>query len=209
MERGWLRKNPASGLRPPKETHLPTLPFSKEEWEKILWAIDLFTSRGRYGESKRKRLRAFLLTLQHTGLRIRDVVCLRTDAVEGGKIFLYSQKTGVPVRLPLRPECLEALDQIKTPGMQYFFWTGNGKPKTAVWHWQRALGILFGLAGVKDGHAHRFRDTFAVGLLQNGVPLEHVAILLGNSVRIAEKHYAPWVQSRQEKLEEAVKRTWD
>jgi len=49
--------------------------------------------------------------------------------------------------------------------------------------------------GVKfaKGHAHRFRDTFAVELLLAGVPLERVSILLGHtSVKITEKHYAPW-----------------
>jgi len=58
-------------------------------------------------------------------------------------------------------------------------------------------------------HAHRFRDTFAVGLLLNGVPLETVAILLGNTVKIAERHYAPWIKARQENLERLVKASWE
>jgi integrase len=65
--------------------------------------------------------------------------------------------------------------------------------------------------GVKfaEGHAHRFRDTFAVELLLAGVPLERVSILLGHtSVKITEKHYAPWVRERQEQAEADVKRTW-
>ena len=38
-----------------------------------------------------------------------------------------------------------------------------------------------------------FRDTFAVELLLSGVPLDQVSILLGHSsVKITEKHYAPW-----------------
>jgi hypothetical protein len=42
-----------------------------------------------------------------------------------------------------------------------------------------------------------------------GVPLERVSILLGHtSVRITEKHYAPWVRERQEQTEADVKRTW-
>ena len=66
------------------------------------------------------------------------------------------------------------------------------------------------MAGVPDGHAHRFRDTFSVRLLLAGVPIEHVSILLGHqSVRITEKHYAPWVRERQEQLEADVRRTWE
>jgi hypothetical protein len=43
-----------------------------------------------------------------------------------------------------------------------------------------------------------------------GVPLERVSILLGHSsIRITEKHYSPWVRSRQEQLEADVRATWD
>ena len=64
---------------------------------------------------------------------------------------------------------------------------------------QRTLYRLFKLAGIK-GQAHQFRDSFAVELLQEGVSLENVATLLGNTVKIAEKHYAPWIKSRQDAL---------
>src|SRR5262249_42961268 len=55
----------------------------------------------------------------------------------------------------------------------------------------------------------RFRDTFAVELLQAGVPLETVSMLLGHSsVKITEKHYKPWVKALQRRLEDEVKRAW-
>ena len=57
--------------------------------------------------------------------------------------------------------------------------------------------------------SHRFRDTFAVELLLAGVPIERVSILLGHqSVRVTEKHYNPWVRSRQEQLEADVRNAW-
>ena len=60
-----------------------------------------------------------------------------------------------------------------------------------------------------NAHPHRFRDTFAVRLLQAGVPLQDVSILLGHtSIKVTEKHYAPWVKERQIRLEELVQRTW-
>jgi site-specific recombinase XerD len=62
---------------------------------------------------------------------------------------------------------------------------------------------------VKNAHSHRFRDTFAVSLLEKGVSIENVAVLLGHSsVRVTEKHYKPWVKTLQTQLEEDVAKAW-
>src|SRR6267142_5398809 len=51
--------------------------------------------------------------------------------------------------------------------------------------------------------------TFSVELLLAGLPIERVSILLGHqSVRITEKHYSPWIRSRQEQLEADVRNAW-
>jgi integrase len=48
-----------------------------------------------------------------------------------------------------------------------------------------------------------------VSLLLKGVQLPHVSILLGHaSVKITERHYAPWVKARQEQLEAEVRKMW-
>jgi integrase/recombinase XerD len=118
------------------------------------------------------------------------------------------QKTGTAVWCPL-PECvIEALKAI--PGERYFFWTGVSHPKSCVGDWQRSVRRLFRLAGVPDGHAHRFRDTFAVELLLAGVPLDRVSILLGHqSVKVTERHYTPWLRAGQEQVEADIRRTWN
>src|ERR1700730_10257318 len=139
----------------------------------------------------------------NSGLRIRDAVCLSMDKIKEGERLLYTQKTGNAVFVPLAAEVIKALE-----GMKFMpFWSGVGLPKSAVADWQRTLARLFKLVGLA-GHAHRFRDSFAVNLLQRGVSLENVAILLGNSIKVAEKHYAPWVASRQAALTESVRRAW-
>ena len=61
----------------------------------------------------------------------------------------------------------------------------------------------------KRCHPHMLRDTFAVEMLLAGVPLEQVSILLGHkSVKITERHYAPWVKARQEQLAANVRKAW-
>ena len=71
----------------------------------------------------------------------------------------------------------------------------NGKLKSAVTDWQRSLAKVYGTAAaVPDAHAHPYRDSFVVELLLSGMPLERVSVLLGHSsVKITERHYAPWV----------------
>jgi integrase/recombinase XerD len=201
-ESGWIPTNPASHLKPPKITEPPTAPFTREEVASILNACDIYPDK-----ANAVRLRALVFLLRYSGLRIRDAITLSRNRIQDDKLFLYTAKTGTAVYCPLPPFVVKALDAI--PASTYFFWTGLSKPKSAVGDWQRSLKRLLILAGVPDGHAHRFRDTFSVELLLAGVPIERVAILLGHqSVRITEKHYAPWVRARQEQLEADVRRTW-
>ncbi|MGC8761929.1 MAG: tyrosine-type recombinase/integrase [Bryobacteraceae bacterium] len=202
VEQGWLASSPAAGVKPPKSALTPTLPFSEEEMRRILAACDRFPGKGR-------QLRALVLLMRYSGLRIMDAVTLARDRIRDGKLFLYTQKTATPVWVPLPPAVLEALESFVPESEQHYFWTGRSRPDAAARVWSNKLRKIFLRAGLPDGHSHRFRDTFAVRLLENGVSLEVVSVLLGHqSIRVTEKHHAPWVQERQAKLEEAVRRAW-
>ena len=49
----------------------------------------------------------------------------------------------------------------------------------------------------------------AVELLLEGIPIERVSVLLGHSsVKITQRHYAPWIEARQTQLEADVARVW-
>jgi len=146
--------------------------------------------------------------MRYTGLRIRDVVTLRKDHINNGKVYLRTAKTGTDVFCPLPKVVLDALDKVGGDG-DHYFWSGASKPKSAVGDYQRALRRLFDLAELPRVHAHLFRHTFATELLQAGNSLETVAQLLGHSsTKITEKSYSHWVKGRQEKLEDAVKNSW-
>ena len=163
---------------------------------------------GQY-EGNQQRMRALVLLLRFTGLRIGDAVRLSRERIKGDRLFLYTQKTGVPVWCPLPPVVLEALDSFEPLTGGYFFWSGCSNKDGVARTYMTRLRKIFRLAGIQGGRSHRFRDTFAVELLLTGVPLERVAVLLGHSsIRVTEKHYAPWIRERQEQLEADIRQTW-
>jgi integrase len=146
--------------------------------------------------------------MRYSGLRIGDAIACERRRLVGSKLFLYQAKTGTPVYCPLPPIVVEALTQLDGPNAKYFFWTGNGKQKSAVSDAQRSFRRLFELARV-TGHPHMFRDTFAVELLKRGVSLETVSMLLGHaSIKVTEKHYKPWVKTLQDTLEREAMKGW-
>ena len=210
QNRKWVQENPASALKSPKVSLCPTMPYSREEVVKILAAIETYTDEmPSTGMENARRMRALVLLLRYSGMRIGDAVNLSSDRIAGNRLFLYTQKTGVPVNAVLPDFVLKALDGSPIVNQKFFFWSGVGKLDSAVRSWQTRLRRLFQIAKIRNGHAHRFRDTFAVELLLAGVPIERVSILLGHqSVRITEKHYAPWVRSRQEQLEADLESAW-
>jgi integrase len=196
---GWIKDNPAKAVKPPKVTQTPTLPFSRDEMSRIVNACDEY--RG-----NRARMKAFVLAMRYTGLRIGDAIRLSREHVSDGRVFVRTAKTGQPVTVPVPPLVTEVLTAVDSNGGRYF-WTGKNI-RSAVSNWSRYLTRIFELAEVKDGHSHRFRDTCAVELLLAGASVEDVATILGNTPQIVAKHYAPWVRERQERLEKLVRQSW-
>lgn len=207
---GWITANPAALVKPPRPDQSQTLPFDTLQFAALLEAAETFNSRGKFGKGNRQRIRAMLLLLRYSGLRISDAAVLARDRLQEDKLFLYTQKTGTPVWLPLPPRAVSALNQAPSDHADYFFWNGRCLPMSAVKIWERTFARLFELAKIPGGTIHRLRDTFAVELLLKGVPIEQVSVLLGHSsLKITEKHYSPWVKARQELLEKSVRLAWE
>jgi integrase/recombinase XerD len=189
----WITENPAAEIKNPRVHTRPTLPFTHEEMIRILKACDdLHEASGKTGKANMLRIRPLVLMLRYSGMRVGDAVGCAVERLNGMKLLLYTQKTGVPVYCPLPDFVVSALEEMSPMSERHFFWTGGSKLQTATGDWQAKLKKLFEKV---DGHAHRFRDTFAVELLLAGVPIERVSILLGHtSIRITERHYTPWVR---------------
>jgi integrase/recombinase XerD len=206
----WLESNPTTDLKNPKVTMRPTLPFTSEEVLKILGAVESYKADPQgLAAVNGVRFRALILMLRYSGLRIGDAVRCERSSLVDGKLRIYTQKTGTHVYIPLPEFVVKELQRVPPMSDAYWFWSGNGKLATQVADWQGRLQRLEDFTDVPNIHAHRFRDTFAVELLLASVPIERVAVLLGHSsIKVTEKHYAPWIRARQEQAEADVRRTW-
>ena len=91
----------------------------------LLEAAETFNSRGKFGKGNRQRIRAMLLLLRYSGLRISDAAVLARNRLQEDKLFLYAQKTGTPVWLPLPPRAVDVSNEAPSDHAEYFFWNGR------------------------------------------------------------------------------------
>lgn len=194
LQSKWITESPAQFVKPPEIEPSTVSVFTEEEIQKIHAAIG------------RPIMRAFILALQYTGLRISDAVQLRKQDIEGGRLKITTTKTGSVVWLPLPPALLAALEDIKAT--EYYFWTGESKLSTVIGSKRRGVAKLLTRAGV-PGNPHKFRHTLATNLLANGTSPAIVAKILGNSERVVSKFYDHWIPARQIQLETELQKTWD
>ena len=196
-----------------------TQPLTPVEYRRLIDAVFVAIDSKRDGPELQRKVYAFLQTMRWTGLAIRDTMTLRRDAIEHDerkrlyRVVTKRAKTGTPVAVPIPRDVAEGLLELPASG-DYFFWSGRGLPQSATSNWgQRYIAPVFKAAQVEsEGNmlSHRLRDTFAVDLLEKGVPMEEVSRLLGHtSIRTTEKHYAKWSKGRQDRADDLVMATWN
>jgi site-specific recombinase XerD len=206
FDAGWIERIPK--LSTIKVHESDTEPLSDKECTDIVNAAT-------------GKVRTLIKLMRWSGLAIRDASTLKRDDLsfssEAGvyRIIRERTKTGAALYIPIPKDIAEEVLQVLNGNPTYVFWN---KLKEDSSEYRQATNMgerikaAFYKAGVQSaGHmiSHRLRATFAVDLLQKGVPLEHVSKLLGHrSVTTTERHYAKWVKGRQDRLDALVSATW-
>jgi integrase/recombinase XerD len=212
-EAQWIPRIPA--LAKIKIEEPPTLPLSAAEYTRLLDAIYGTIE----GKDRQAQVHALIQVMRWSGLAIRDALTLkRTEIIEDKakrihRIVTSRQKTGTHVSVPIPPDIAKELLTVLNGNPEYVFWSGVGEEESITKNWAKYyIAPLFKAAKIhSEGHmmSHRLRDTFAVDLLEKGVPLEEVSKLLGHeSIKTTEKHYSRWMIGRQDRLDSLVTDSW-
>ena len=230
----FIVKSPASDLDAISEGRPKTDPFTREEIERIFAAVDKLPDEyGRRGQPIADQTRAFVLVMRYTGMSIGDTAKLVKADVQGNRIRTHRKKTGEDVFGKVPPFVIDALNSAPHDSDQYYFWTGNGLLHTRASKWGDRLQRLFVAANVRTEETvrklrsggklkddpetvkiskatpHMFRHTLARDLLERGTPMEEIAELLGNSMKVVEKYYSKWDVRRQARLERRLEDFWE
>ena len=179
---GNLPESPAETLKTPRiPARLPKF-LTKEEAASLLSAPNTL-------EYEDVRDRAMLELLYASGLRVTELVSMKTDAVNLQDGWVRVTGKGNKERMvPVHPRALIAVrvylaereKRFKNPSAELFLGR-TGKKLSRIQFWRR-LNELGTRAGIKQNiHPHLLRHTFATHLLQGGADLRAVQEMLGHA----------------------------
>jgi len=73
VDSDWIEKNPAKAVETPAVNYAPTMPFTDEQMEKILWAAEnIRVAHPKIPEDTPKKLLALILLMRYSGERVVD-----------------------------------------------------------------------------------------------------------------------------------------
>jgi integrase len=131
------------------------------------------------------KLRLFIRTQICSGLAISDVINLRSHHLTGiDMIETKRQKTDKDVRVRIPADLHHDLRLV----LPFF----AGKRESGVAMWSEKIRIAMCKADVYKpgiGSTHRLRDTFCDRQLAAGVPLQFIALAMGDLASTIESHY--------------------
>jgi len=183
LEEGFINSNPFTTIKIPKPPKKVITPFTEDQIQNLLKAIDTSTSIG---------LRNYVIVLMFldTGMRLGELIGLKMNDVDlKNRTMKVFGKGAKERRLPIGKRLLAALwkYQVYRPEpatglIRNFFLTEDGWPlsKNRVETIMKNLGRKASLQGVRCS-PHTFRHTFCIQFLRNGANLFTLQQMTGHS----------------------------
>jgi integrase/recombinase XerD len=200
---GRLATDPAAHLEFPKLGRSLPGSLSEEEVGRLLQAPDIQTPLG-------QRDRAMLELLYASGLRISELVSLRTSSVNlrQGVVRILG-KGGKERLVPIGEEAMVWVDRFVAEGRRellgerssdVLFPSQRARQMTRQTFWY-AIKRYAGLAGISRSISpHTLRHAFATHLLNHGADLRAVQMMLGHADLSTTQIYTHVAQARLKEL---------
>ncbi len=122
---------------------------------------------------------------------------------EDGKVHKTFEKTGKGLFVPVSEEVMELCRKLAQEHPEGpLFRTKSGDPWTPdkiTWRfgYYREKLAKAGIVMPKTYFAYCYRHNLATELLEDGVPVEHVAAILGNTPSVVHRHYSHIIAKRE------------
>ena len=183
FKEGRISNDPSENLKPPKvEKKTPEI-LSVDEVDRLLQQPDLTTNKG-------IRDTAMLELLYATGMRVSELIHLRTDDVNLDLGYVNCHDNGKERVIPIGNVSKKALlnymenarpNLVKNESEKILFTNINGKAMSRQGFWKMLKGYGEGAGIERDITPHTLRHSFAVHMLQNGADVRSVQEMLGHS----------------------------
>lgn len=171
--KGYIEKNPTSGLEPIKTEKKIKKPFSDEELEKLRRSCN------------NERDLALIEFLYSTGVRVSELVQLdKMDINFYSKSVVVLGKGNKERETYLTPTaCMHLQEYLNSrkDDNDALFVSERGVKRLTVAGVENILKRIGKDANVENVHPHRFRRTMATNVLRKGAALEEVKELLGHT----------------------------
>jgi len=191
IERGYLDKNPATGIKKLNElSRLKTL--SDQDIDKLI------------AGATNKLTRDLITFLIYTGCRKGEALNLKWDDVDlqNNVIGIKGTKTKYDRYIPIHTQLKALLGKIERCQDCLYVFNKNG---AKIGDFKRSFHTACKNAGLKDLHIHDLRHVFASKMVMNGTSLYITGELLGHRTTQMTKRYSHLVP---ETLKKAVDDVW-
>ncbi len=202
----YVKTNPMDAVDSPRLSRKLPYFLDESEVETLLAAPDVRTAQG-------MRDRSMLEVLYATGLRVSELVGLRTHEVNLTVGYLQTVGKGNKERVvPMGTQALQAIRKYvlearpllqKGAPSEFLFVSRLGKPMTRQWFWKMIKQCALKAGIGKPISPHVIRHSFATHLLNHGADLRALQMMLGHADISTTQIYTHVTRQRLKEIHKA------